>query len=261
MYPLACPAWRETSPTGVVKAWEAAYCTFPHIHYFINTFLPFRLFSLRNLCARVCVTAEAGSVCLRSWLWSWAGWLQTGRAPAVAAASAQVCANLASSHPSMRASGHVSHVLWGFLTASLESRAGLGLCVRGMQRNNVNPCNQNISVQVSTAHQGRLWVTAYPRGRLQWWQCLYRKALQCVLQLVASFTSLRGQSEDIFSGCTQEQPLQVLLHPPAGGGAGHNALQWAAMFIKCLYLCSTLCPYVLSAAICWSAGKGSAGGM
>jgi len=40
MYPLSCPAWRGTSPTGVVKAREAAYCTFPHIHYFTHTFLP-----------------------------------------------------------------------------------------------------------------------------------------------------------------------------------------------------------------------------
>lgn len=26
---------------NVVKAREAAYCTFPHIHYFINTFFTF----------------------------------------------------------------------------------------------------------------------------------------------------------------------------------------------------------------------------
>lgn len=31
--------WTGTGHTGVVKAWEAAYCTFPHIHYFIDTFL------------------------------------------------------------------------------------------------------------------------------------------------------------------------------------------------------------------------------
>jgi len=30
-----------------------------------------------------------------------------------------------------------------------QGRAALGVCMRGMQRNNVNPCNQSISVQVS----------------------------------------------------------------------------------------------------------------
>lgn len=44
IYRLAFPAWSGTGPTGVVKAWEAAYCTFPHIHYFINTFLPLGFF-------------------------------------------------------------------------------------------------------------------------------------------------------------------------------------------------------------------------
>ena len=58
-------------------------------------------------------------------------------------------------------------MLQGFLTAGLEGRAGLGVYMRGMQRNNINPCNQNINVQVSTACWGRLGVAADPRGRLQ----------------------------------------------------------------------------------------------
>lgn len=58
--------------------------------------------------------------------------LWTGRAPAVAAANPQICANLASSHPSMRVSGHVSHGALGLFDSQPggQGRAGLGLYKR-----------------------------------------------------------------------------------------------------------------------------------
>lgn len=54
MYPLACPAQEGTGPSDVVKAWEAAYCTFPYIHYSTDMFLPIG-FSLSEIFALVFV--------------------------------------------------------------------------------------------------------------------------------------------------------------------------------------------------------------
>lgn len=176
MYPLACPAWRGTGPTGVVKAREAAYCTFPHIHYFTDT-IPL----LGVLCTGVCITTETGSLRLPVWLCP-----QASRRLAACLRTSPASGMAAVTSPGLVPTRPPPILQWGCLgTGAMmlqgfqqpawsagQDRAGLGVYVRGMQRNNVNPCNQNIRVQVSTAHWGGPGVAADPRGRLQWWWCL-----------------------------------------------------------------------------------------